>query len=547
MKKIWRFMSGKQHTMGSAAIILMIMVVVSGLLGLVRYRVLNARFLPEETGIFLAAFRLPNLLFEMLAMGALTSAFIPVFTKFITNNKEDEAYKIAATVMNLTIIFLVILTIPIFIWAEAVSKMLTPGFAPNQVQEMATFTRFMIVVQVVPLIIGSFFTGILQSYQMFLIPALAPIVYNLGMILGVLIFSPMFGLTSAVIGVGIGALLYMLIQIPPIIRIGYRHRFSIDTKRPGVNEIGKMIFPRMIGLGASQIDTTIDLIMASLLGSKMVTVFFLAQSLQQLPVRLFGMTISQAALPSLSAATAKEDKSQFIESVMSAYHMILFCVLPVSVLFIVLRISIVRLVFGASRFDWEATVMTAMTLSAFSISLPAQAVVQVFSRGFYALYDSKTPVIISIFSIVINSILSVLFISLFQLPVWYLGLSTSVASIINAGVLIYILNKKVGGFGLKNLLLEPIRMLVASLVSGIIVFVPMKLMDQLVVDTTRVFGLIVLTGITGTLGCLCYLFLAWVFDVGQVQSLIKFIHKIKNVRNLFLESTGDMTGENIEN
>lgn len=543
MNKIWSLFTRKQDSLGSAAVVLMAMVICSGLLGLIRYRLLNDRFTPEETGVLIAAFRLPNLMFELLAMGSLTSAFIPIFTKYIALGKTEEAYKMAGVVINITVIVLTVITIPVVIWALPISRLLAPGFSESQIELMASYTRYMMLFQVLPLVIGNYFTGILQSYKLFLFPALAPVVYNLGMILGIVLFAPSFGLYSAVIGVGIGAFLFMIVQLPIIIHVGYRHHSSINIKQPGVIEVSKLIVPRMIGLGASQIDVTIDLMMASLLGSKMVTVFFLAQNLQQIPVRLFGFTISQAALPTLSTASAVKDISQFKKSILSAFHMILFLVFPASALFIVLRIPVVRLVYGASRYDWQATVLTALTLSFFSISIFAQAISQVFTRGFYALYDSKTPVTASIITIAINSILSIIFVYVLKMPVWSLALSTTIASFMNAIILIYILNKKIGGFDRRELIIEPFKIFICTLISGLMIFIPMKLLDQLVFDTTRVFGLLILSSITSAIGLFSYLFLCWVFEIDEIQSIFRLFERVKRMRTLFIEPAREIISD----
>jgi putative peptidoglycan lipid II flippase len=356
MKRVWDIFSKKQNSVGSAAMILITMVFTSRVLGLVRDRLLAARFAPDELGVYFAAFRLPNLIFELLVTGALTSAFIPVFTKYITEEREKEGWKMASILINVSITILFVISIPILLLTPQLSRLFAPGFDTAQIDQMVTFTRIMIVFQVLPLLVGNFFTGILQSYNLFFLPAIAPVVYNIGIIAGILIFSSASGLYAPVIGVGIGAALFMLIQIPLLFRIGYRHEASFDVKNKGVREVGRLIGPRTFGLAVSQIDSTVDLMLSSLLGARMVTIFSFAQQLQQLPVGLFGASIAQAALPTLSSASAKEDKEQFIKSVISATHQILFFVLPSSVFFIVLRIPIVRLVFGASRFDWQATV-----------------------------------------------------------------------------------------------------------------------------------------------------------------------------------------------
>lgn len=545
MVRILSLFVKRQYSMRGAAVVLVIMVFVSRILGLLRDRLLAAYFVPDELGVYFAAFRLPNLLFELLVMGALTSAFIPVFTKYITKEHEQEAYRIAATVINLTIILLVFISIPILLWTDHISRFLAPGFSEPEIALMAKFTRFMILFQVFPLMVGNFLTGILQSYKLFLIPALAPVIYNVGIIIAIIVFVSPFGLWAPVIGVGIGALLFVLIQVPLLFSLGYKHRFVLDFRHPGVKEVGKLMAPRTFGLAISQVDTTVDLMLASILGARMVTIFNFAQHLQQLPVGLFGMTVAQAALPSLSTSVAKQDMDNFKETLVSAIHQILFFILPASVLFIVLRIPVVRLVFGADRFDWTATVLTGTTLSFFSVSLFAQATSQVLTRGFYALYDSKTPVLVGIFSILINTGCSILFITYWHLPIWSLGLSTSIASIINMTMLFFLLDKKISYFSRYDLIITPLKMVFASLIMGVSLYMPLKIFDQLIFDTTRTFGLILLTGFTGSVGMFTYFFLSWVLGIGEFRSMVYLLRRVSKLKGILLEPATEVVERDI--
>ena len=544
MQRVWAFISKKQSTVGSAAIVLAVMVLLSRVLGLIRDRLLSNYFSPEQLGVYFAAFRIPNFIFELLVMGALTSAFIPVYTKYLSEDKEKEAQRIAAVLINVSVVALAIAAIPLYIGAEWISRMLAPGFNPSQIAEMSRYTRFILVFQVAPLLVGNVFTGILQSHNLFLIPAAAPVMYNVGIIVGTVLFSAAYGMWGPVIGVGIGAFLFAIIQIPLVLQLGYRHSKEVNPKLPGVQEVGRLMGPRTLGLAVSQIDITVDLIMASLLGARMVTIFNFAQHLQQLPVGLFGATIGQAALPSLSTYSAKEKTGEFIETLQSAMHQILFWVLPSSVLFIVLRIPVVRLIFGAQHFDWSATVDTGMTLSAFGISLFAQAIIQVLARGFYALYDSKTPVTIGVLTVLLNSLLSILFILWLHLPVWSLGLSTSIASIANAAFLLYLLDKRVRGLLSRPFIVPAIKMCIAAVVTGAALYVPLKLLDQLVFDTTRTFGLILLTGLSGGFGLLTYFFLSWVLGVTQVHTLIRLTKRFR-IRGFILEPAQEVVNGGI--
>jgi len=523
------------------------MVFTSRILGLVRDRLLAARFSPDELGVYLAAFRMPNLLFELLVMGALTSAFIPVYTKYVTQQKQEDAWRLSATLINVSVLVLIVIAIPVVIWAPQVSHVIAPGFNQQEIARMAMFTRFMVIGQVLPLLIGNFYTGILQSHNLFFIPALAPVVYNTGIIIGILFFSTSFGLWGPVIGVGIGAFLFMGIQIPPLIYLGYKQRAVIDIRHAGVKEVGRLMVPRTIGIAVSQIDTTVDLVLSTLLGARMVTVFTFAQQLQQLPIGLFGATVAQAAFPILSQASAAGDREGFKKTIVSALNQMFFFIMPISALFIILRIPIVRLVFGASRFDWQATVLTGMALSAFSISLAAQSVSQLLTRSFYALYDTKTPVIIGVGTILMNTLLSVCFLQVLHLPVWALGLSTSIASFANVIVLFIALQKRVGWQGMHLILITPFKITMASIIMGVGLYIPLKLFDQLIFDTTRTFGLLLLTGVSCVIGLSIYFLLVWVLNVDEAKTFLAFLSKVRKTKPIVLEPATEVVANGAQN
>ncbi|MBI3385348.1 murein biosynthesis integral membrane protein MurJ [Candidatus Gottesmanbacteria bacterium] len=530
------FLNTKQTDIVSAATVIMFTVAVSKILGVIKLRMLSARFTPDELGVYFASFRLPNLLFEFLVLGALTSAFIPVFTRFLSQDKKDEAFHVASSVINISIVLTLIFSLPIFVFSKEISLFLTPGFNSIQLETMASFTRIILIAQVIPLIIGNFLTGILQSFKRFLIPALAPIVYDIGIIVCIYFLSPKIGLYSAVYGVVVGSMLFFLIQIPMVISLGYRFGFNFDFYHKGVREIGKLMLPRSIGLAASQIDATVDLILASLLGARSITIFNFAQTLQLLPILLFGSTISQAALPTLSEEISEGNPERFKTTLLTSLHQILFLVFPASILLLVLRVPVVRLAFGAKLFDWEATILTGKTLAAFAISVFAQSGVQILARAFYAMHDSKTPVMVGIFSVVLNIALSVVFIYFLKYPVWALGISTSIASIVNVLVLLFFLDRKVQGFDRQLLLSSPLKILFASLITGAGLYIPMKLLDQLVFDTTRTINLIILTGVVSIIGFSVYLFLAVILKISEARLFLSGIAKIGNFRKILITS-----------
>lgn len=532
--------SRRQNSILSAATVIMVTVFFSRILGLARDRLLVAYFSPDELGVYFAAFRLPNLLFELLVMGALSTAFIPVFTRLLVNDSEKDAFRLGAQVINVSIIIVGLLGCLLALFAQPLSYLLVPKFSASERTLWISFTQIMLLGQLIPLVIGNFVTGMLQSFQRFVLPSIAPIVYNMGIIAGAVFLSPIFGLYGAVWGVVAGAVLFLVIQIPLVVKLGYRHELTIDVHNSRLREVGRLMLPRTFGLAVSQIDTTVDLILASLLGTRAITIFHYAQHLQQVPIGLFGATFAQAALPSLSGEMAKKDLPAFKQLFLASMHQILFFVLPASMMLIILRTPMVRLVFGATKFDWPATVATSQTLSFFAISIFAQSLVQLYARAFYALYDTKTPVVIGVVAVLINTGLSLLFILVWQMEVAALAISASIANIINALFLLIFLYRRIGGFDLKQLLLPPIKMGFAALVTGIFLYVPLKLFDQLVFDTTRGFDLLLLTGVASFSGLSVYIFLAWFLDIEEVATFFKLLQKVRRVPRVFFSQSTEL-------
>lgn len=514
----------------SAASVIMVAVMLSRVLGLLRDRMLAARFSPDDLGIYYAAFRLPNMIFELLVMGALSSAFIPVFTSYLDTKSREKAFHLASSVINIGLVCFFIVSLPLLFFTNQLSFLLAPGFNGAQIEKMVLFTRIMILAQVFPLLIGNFLTGILQSFRNFLVPSFAPVIYNVGILIGIIFLTPFFGLLAPVLGVVIGALLFCLIQIPPVISFGYRHKAVFDIKETGVRHVGKLMLPRTLGLAVTQVDTTIDLILSTLLGASAVTVFNFAQHLQQLPIGLFGASLAQATLPSLSSSYAKKDLNLFKVLFLSSFNQILFLVVPLSFMLIILRIPIVRLVFGASTlFDWESTVATGKTVAFFSVSLFAQSLVHLLARAFYAIHDTKTPLWIGAVSVIINTILSIIFIVILHYPVWYLGFSASIGSMVNMVLLTFNLQKRIAIVSLQEILFPGFKIFLAASVAAIALYIPIKLLDQLVFDTTRTFNLLMLTGFSCAIGAIVYLFFAWFLNVKEIEVVYKLMVRIRDL------------------
>lgn len=550
-KIFWRnghkFLTRKQTSLLSAAFIIMVMIAASRVLGLLRNRVL-ANFFPVETlSLYFAAFRLPEVIFEVLVFGSLSSAFVPTFTSYLSRNKKKEAWYVAGASLNLWLIVFVIFGSLVAVFAPSIYRVIAAGFKPDQMDQIVSLARLLLFAQGF-FVVSYFLTGVLESTQRFLLPAVAPLFYNLGIILGTVFMHRQWGIYAPTFGAVIGAFFHFAIQFFPARQLGFRFLKSIDLSHPGVKQIGRLAMPRMLELSVLQVGKSIELFLASLVSSAAYAYFTFANSLQLLPIGLFGVSLAKASLPILSKQASREEWPEYKKTFMSSFREILFLVVPMAVFMAVLRIPVVRLVFGASRFDWAATVETGRTLSAFCLGLTAQAVLYLFNRAFYALQDTRTPVKVSVFSIAVNGLLGAVFILILHLPVWSLALSFSVSSILQVLILFAVLRRRLGEWALKEFVFPALKVLLPALFSGGVMFVLLKLFDRspavglagsvglalpqgalsvLSLDTRQTGQLLLLTLMVGTVGSATYLFLVWLLRVEEVRVFSRFLLKFR--------------------
>lgn len=542
VKSIIGLLSTRQSTILSGAFILMIAVFASRLLGLIRDRLLAHNFDSSVTSIFFAAFRLPDLLFQLLIFGALSVAFIPVFTDYLNQKGKKEAFLFASNILNLSLLIFGIVTTLAFIFVEPLNKLLVPGFAGQQKDLTDELSRLILISELL-LVIGSFLATIAQSFQRFIVPALAPLVYNLGTIFGIVLLTPYFGIKGPAIGVIVGSLLHILIQLPLLKKLEFKYHFSLNFLNQGVKEVLRLISVRNLGLVAEQINEVINTALASLISYSSITLLTFAQHLHFVPIGIFGATIAQATLPVLSKERTAGEGEAFKATFLTSLHQILFLTLPAAAILIVLRIPVVRLVFGASQFSWEDTVLTGLTVAYLSAGLVASSLVLLLMRAFYAYKDTKTPVLVSLFAIIINIGFSLLFIKVFNFEVWGLGLSSAISANISFVLLLFFLNKKIGGFGFYNLVMPFIKMFMAAVISAGALYIPIKLLDQLVFDTTKTVNLIILTGIASFIGLTIYFSLVWFMKVKELGTFIELVKKLGKLQTKI--KTEEVVGDSV--
>ncbi len=542
----------KQTSILSAALVLMGTVILSQVLGIFRQRLLGSTFGVSDTlGVYLVSSKLPDFLFQLIIAGALSSAFIPVFTDFLSKNRSEDANKMASTLLFFGFILFGAVSIVLFIFAPFFLQLINPGagYTASHMDLMANLMRIIIFGQMI-FLVATFFSAVLQSHNHFFIPGIAAATYNLGIILGIYILSPMTGIYAPAVGVVIGALIYTVFQIPSIRSVGFHFKPSLSFNTPGVREVTKLMWPRTLSLLIFQLGTIMTVSLISFLPSagRNYVIFDYAQTLAFAPVVLFGQTIAQAAFPVLSRE--KDRLDIFRTTFMTSFNQMLYLVLPVSVLFLVLRIPIVRLVYGAGKFDWDATVFMGRTLAFFALSLFAQALIYLVSRAFYAVHDTKTPLIVGAVSTFLMLALSFLFISFWStnlqnlaeiytskfrlIPVGIesIAMAFSVASIFNLTILLVLLNRKIHIFSLGSFWLPQIKIFSSVILMGFAIYIPIKLLDQLVFDTTRTINLIFLTAVASLIGLSIYLFLTWLLNVKEASTFLLIFKRLGNWKEL---------------
>ncbi len=535
----------RQNNIISAAVVIMTTIIFSQVLGLVRQRLLVSIFGASDTlGIYLASTRIPEFFFQLIIAGALTSAFIPVFSDYLAKDKEEEAKKIASTLLFLSVIIFSVVSFFLIIFAREISSLVAPGFSPSQIDLMTNLTRIIILGEII-FIVGSFFSSILQSYNHFFIPGIASALYNLGIIMGIIFLYQFVGIYSAAYGVILGAFIFVLAQLPTIKSLGFSFKpnLSLDSvKNAAVWNVFKLIWPRTLSIAIFQLGSLVTVTLVSFLQNpgRNYVIYDYAQTLAFAPVALFGQAIAQASFPIL--AKEKDNPEHFKLTFMTSFNQLFYLILPISALLLVLRIPVVRLIYGASQFDWQATVLTGRTLSFFAISLFAQALIYLVSRGFYALHDTKTPLVIGSISTFLMIIFASVFIFYYNLGVESIALAYSIGSILNFLIMFIFLDIKVGGFPKRQFIISTTKILSATFFTAFAIYIPIKLLDQLVFDTTKTVNLLLLTGISSLAGLSLYLFLTWLFNVKEANMFILLFKRIGDWRQILSKSQETIDG-----
>ena len=439
---------------------------ISRILGWVRLVVIADTFgASADLDAFIAAFRIPDLIFQLVAAGALSSALIPVVSGLLANDESARAWRVVSTVTTLMLCGLAVLAGLLFVLAPLVMPAITPGFGPEQLDRTVGLTRIMLLSPIF-LSMGAVATSALNAGGRFAASAVAPIVYNLAIIGGALLLAPTLGVEGLAVGVVAGSLGHLAVQLRPLARLGFRYEPRIDWADPHARQALLLMVPRAFGLGAGQVTFIVVTALASTQGTGAVSDFYIAFTLLQIPIGVIGVPLGIVLLPSLSRAAAVGRELEFSALLTKALRLLLYVMIPIAGLVTVLRRPFIDILFGGGKISDPDLDRIATTLVWFLTGLAAHALIAVLARAFYARQDTLTPVLAAVAAVALNSSLAIVLVG--PLGLSGIALAIAVAAWMEAVVLLIILRRRVPHVRLQGLGRVAGEAIVGTLVAGAI-------------------------------------------------------------------------------
>jgi putative peptidoglycan lipid II flippase len=506
------------RALARAGLIVSAAFLVSRILGWIRVvAITRAIDVGPELDAFFAAFRLPDLVFQLVAAGALSSAVIPILSALFATDENARAWRVVSTIANLMLAALLVLAVLVFVAAPVIIPAITPGFDDTTWARTIDLTRIMILSPIF-LAFGSLVTSVLNARGRFAASAIAPIVYNLAIIGAAVFLAPTMGVTGLAIGVVAGSIVHVAVQLAPLRALGYHYERHIDLDEPEARHALTLMAPRALGLGATQITFVVVTSLASTLQAGAVSAFNVAFTLLQIPIGVIGVPLGVVVLPSLSREAALGRIDEFAALISRAIRLLLFVMLPITGIAMVLRHEVVELLFGSQRFGPVAIDMTAATLLTFLVGLAAHALIAVLARAFYARQDTRTPVAAAILAVVVNSTLAGILVGPLGLP--GLGLAIAIAAWLETVVLFALLKRRLPELALRPILVLASQSLVVA-VGGSAAAAGVAAGMGLVLgaDPSKI-GLVVRIGVAGTVWLVTSAAVAVVLRIGELTSMI---------------------------
>jgi putative peptidoglycan lipid II flippase len=472
---------------------------------------------------FFVAFRIPNLLRDLIGEGAANAAFVPVFSEYLVKKEKDDYWRLVNALFKLMFFILVIISLLGVLLSPVIVSLIAPGFRSqiDKFQLTVHLTRI-----IFPYIFFAGFTaflmGVLHSHKSFAFPAFSPCMLNLALIMGVLWGARRFGVYGLAWAVLLGGLVQVLIQIPPLIRTSFKLNLKSSFRHPAIKKIGRLLFPRFLGSCVYQINLFVDTMLASLseiVGEGGVSALYYSNRLVQFPLAIFGISVAQATLPTMSIQSQENSFKNLTRTISFSLRSVFFITIPAAVGLAVLARPITTVLFQRGEFNDYSTRITSLALTFYSVGLFAYSGIKILVSAFYSLQDTLTPVKVASFSLVVNIILNLILMR--YLKVGGLALATSISATTNFLLLFYFLKKKIKDLEGKGIINSSLRILLAALAMGLISKISFSGLGQIMEkEILHLVAVIIIS--------LCsYMIFSLIFRVEELQSLRDWIIKKK--------------------
>ncbi|MDY7079016.1 MAG: murein biosynthesis integral membrane protein MurJ [Chloroflexota bacterium] len=464
-------MNKGERQIAKAATLVMALFVVSRVLGLVREMVVGATFGTSATyDAYVAAVRIPDIIFNLVAGGALSSAFIPTFTGYFARDDSEGGWQLASNVINLLLVALTASASLAWLAAPAlVANVLAPGFETNQQVLTVSLMRIMLLA---PIFFGvsGVVMGILNTRQHFLLPAVAPSCLNLSLIAAVWLLSPRIGVQALALGYVAGAILHLSVQLPGLVQVGARYHPLLTLRDPGVRDVLRLMAPRVLGLAVVQLNFLVNTNLASRMGEGAVSAINYGFLLMTLPLGIFAQAVGTAAFPTFAAQAARGERAEMRRTLAVTLRTVFSLCLPATVGLLALGRPLVALLFEREAFEAASTEAVAWALAFYALGLVGHAGLEIVARAFYALHDTFTPVWVGGLAMMLNVALSLRLPGLFGLtdrpPHAGLALANSVAALLELVALLVLIRRRMNGLEGRQTLIAFAKSGLASLAMG---------------------------------------------------------------------------------
>ncbi len=526
VSKILKLLNRESQGINEAALLLGLFTFVSQMLGLVRDRFL-ATYLGAgaHLDLYYAAFKIPDFLYVSVATLAAITVLLPYLSEKF--GAGDEAGHIRARafldqVFTALLAFLVALSVLLFILMPWLAKLVAPGFDAASLHTLTMLSRIMLLQ---PIIIGvsNMLSSVTQMFKKFFVTALSPVFYNLGIIFGIVALYPVFGVKGLAYGVILGAVFHLVIQIPVLVAHGFTPRLTWNVNFSEIRSIVFTSIPRTVGLSMSSFTALILTSIASTLGSGSISIFNLTNNMLNVPIGIVGISYSVASFPTLVRFFNTNERDKFAEHILNATRKIIFWSVPITVLFVVLRAQIVRVILGSHSFTWDNTRLAAASLALLVIGLVCQSLVHLFVRGYYATGNTKKPLIMNFLGEILTVILAFVFIAMFRhvpaftnffvdalrlqgvsdLPLLALPLAFSIGNIFNYFALWWIFKKDFPEASAYPIMRTTMQTITASVVMGAITYGALNIL-VIIFNQNRFWGILAQGFFAGIIGAVVF-------------------------------------------